>query len=348
MSEYNKLILQNIAPSGTKKIGLYNKNGDRIVGIPIAYLAFPKPSVSGQKLYSFGALSDVHYQNTKAEASEDFQRALTYLNDTEKVDFICICGDLTDNGTSDELTEYRNAVDTYSPNTPVYAIMGNHDARGGLFESIEQYTGNPYYYSIEQKNDVFIFVGAIADWNTEIFSIEELQWLYETLEANRNKRCFVFQHYRPEDGCGNALGIYSRTYDDWDGYCAEVFESLMKHYQNVILFHGHSHLKLYMQEYDELANYDNVFGCHSVHIPSIAVPRDINGAVNPPRVDVYADSEGYVVDVYENGIHLRGRDFVGEKFLPIASYWLDTTLKTIEPNTYTDSTGTIQTEIMEE
>jgi hypothetical protein len=29
------------------------------------------------------------------------------------------------------------------------------------------------------------------------------------------------------------------------------------------------------------------------------------------------------------------------KYLPIASYWIDTTLQTIAANTFTDSTGTI-------
>ena len=57
----------------------------------------------------------------------------------------------------------------------------------------------------------------------------------------------------------------------------------------------------------------------------------------------YAESEGYIVDMYENHIVLRGRDFVKEKFLPIATYCIDTTLQNIEAKTYTDSTGTITT-----
>ena len=60
-------------------------------------------------------------------------------------------------------------------------------------------------------------------------------------------------------------------------------------------------------------------------------------------MDIYADSEGYVVDVYKDGIHLRGRDFVKGEFLPIASYWLDTTLQTVEAGSYKDGTGTIVT-----
>jgi hypothetical protein len=77
-----------------------------------------------------------------------------------------------------------------------------------------------------------------------------------------------------------------------------------------------------------------------VHIPSLCVPRDI---IDGTLTNIYAESEGYVVDVYDDGIHLRGRDFVKGEFLPIASYWLDTTLQTIPEGTYTDTTGTINT-----
>lgn len=88
------------------------------------------------------------------------------------------------------------------------------------------------------------------------------------------------------------------------------------------------------------ANYDKAFGVHSVHIPSCAVPRDDTDG-DGTYDTLYAESEGYVVDVYENGIHLRGRDFVKGEFLPIASYWLDTTLQSIPAGTYEDPTGTI-------
>ena len=186
MAKYEGFIPQNVAMPNASKIAVYNPNGKQVGTIALRGLKFPD---NIEKLYSFGALSDVHYQEDTAP--EDFQRALTYLNETEDVAFTCICGDLTNNGTAAELTAYKNAVDTYSPDTPVYAIMGNHDWRGGLANSIANYTGHPTYYSIEHGNDVFIFVGIINDWTTDVLSTEELQWLYETLEANRNKRCFI-------------------------------------------------------------------------------------------------------------------------------------------------------------
>ena len=92
-----------------------------------------------------------------------------------------------------------------------------------------------------------------------------------------------------------------------------------------------------------MANIDHIFGGWSIHIPSLSVPRGGDPSGASSIKEIYADSEGYVVDVYENDIHLRGRDFVKGEFVPIASYWLGTTLQVIEPGTYTDSTGTIKT-----
>ena len=99
-------------------------------------------------------------------------------------------------------------------------------------------------------------------------------------------------------------------------------------------------MKFDLQELDTTANYNEALGFKSVHIPSLVAPRDIVGS---ELSAIYAESEGYVVDVYKNGIHLRGRDFVKEEFLPIASYWIDTTLVNVPEKSYTDSTGTITT-----
>lgn len=328
---YPHFIPENIAPFGARRIGIYNSNGLRVGQIPLGRLT---PPTRSQRLYSYAALSDVHMQYETAPA--DFQAALTYLNDV--VDFICICGDMTTNGTASELSVYKQYVDQYAK-IPVYAIAGNHEGyNSNILSILETYTGKPLYYSFTQGDDVFIMVGVKSNTQGALFASGELQWLYETLEANRNKRCFVFQHVFPKT---NSLGLYSNGI--WGGTEATVFESLMRHYPNVVLFHGHSHLRFDLQvEYGDKANYDKDFGCHSVHISSLASPRDANSTDNG-WVNVFADSEGYVVDVYKNGIHLRGRDFVKGEYLPIASYWLDTTLQTVAAGTYTDSTGTITT-----
>lgn len=348
--KYTHFIRENIAPVGAKKIGVYNSDGKRVCGIALGRLA---PSLANaDKLYSFTALSDPHIP--RETASTDFQRALTFAENN--CDFTCICGDLTVNGTDSELAQYKSIVDTYAKTKPVYAVGGNHDSIPAdmTFDRLTPYTGKPMYYSFEQGNDVFIMLshygkyeGDGIGWlSSKFVSIDELQWLYETLETNRNKRCFVFNHVYPyDDGVGDANRLYNGAY--WrtqDGGVGQAFINLLKHYKNTILFHGHSHLRFQLQEKDEIANYSSDVGYRSVHIPSLSVPRDmVSGSLDY----VYAESEGYVVDVYENCIILNGRDFIDNDadghLLPIATYKIDTTLQTIEPNTFVDSTGTITT-----
>lgn len=338
MAQYKDFITYNIASKNARRIGIYDVNGNRVGFIPLGSLTFPDV---GQKLYSFGALSDIHLPMQTGE--EDFKRAMEYLVGVEKVDFITICGDLTYNGTNAELANYKAKVNAYRGNTPVYAITGNHEnypngvAEGDIEGRIATYTGHPLYYSFAKGNDVYIMVGIRSNSAADLFTTPELQWLYETLEANRNKRCFVFEHVFPWDGSGDVLDAYST--DLLSGTVGKVFLSLMRHYKNAIWFHGHSHVKFDGQIYGDMANIDRLYGMYSLHIPSLCYPAEGDA----DRGYLYAESEGYVVDVYENGIHLRGRDFVKGEFLPIASYWLDTTLQTIPAGTYTDPTGTIVT-----
>lgn len=338
MAQYKDFITYNIASKNARRIGIYDVNGNRVGFIPLGSLTFPDV---GQKLYSFGALSDIHLPMQTGE--EDFKRAMEYLVVVEKVDFITICGDLTYNGTNSELANYKAKVNAYRGNTPVYAVTGNHEnypngvAEGDIEGRIATYTGYPLYYSFTHGNDVYIMVGVRSNSAADLFTTAELQWLYEILEANRNKRCFVFEHVFPWDGSGDVMDAYST--DLLSGTVGKVFLSLMRHYKNVIWFHGHSHVKFDGQIYGIMANIDTIYGMYSLHIPSLAYPAEGDA----DRGYLYAESEGYVVDVYENGINLRGRDFVKGEFLPIASYWLDTTLQTIPAGTYKDSTGTIVT-----
>lgn len=337
ISKFEHFIPQNIAPKNTKRIGIYDSKGNRVGGFGVGHLKIP---TVGNPLYKYAVVSDVHLQYSTA--LEDFQRALTYSFETENVDFMVVDGDLTDNGETTDLEAYKEAVGDYE----VYEISGNHETYTlgeDIANQIETYTDEPFYYSFEKGNDVFIMVGVKSEY--ELFTVAELQWLYETLEVNRNKRCFVFMHIFPSKettpSCGNAYGIYHN-------YCwshptqTVVFESLMKHYKNVSFFHGHSHLEFALQSKDcQYANYDESNGYRSIHIPALSILRSGNSSGSDSRYDISSGSQGYVVDVYENGIHLRGRDFVKGEFLPIASYWLDTTLVNIEANTYVDSTGTI-------
>lgn len=358
MPQYTNFIKENVAIKGAKRIGIYDGNGNRVGQIPLGNLAEP----DGEKLYSFGALSDVHIVYNTAES--DFRAALTYLNNDIDVAFTCICGDLTDNGTEAQLQQYKEVVDECSSDTPVYAIAGNHEHYESVSSSyLEKYTGHPLVYSFSHGNDMFLMIGCYKHATDGAFTQEMLQQIYEFLEENRNKRCFIFEHVFPtKNDSGNAGGIYlTRVKDifgdgtadpadngDTDSGKGAIFQSMLRHYKNTVLFHGHSHLKFDLQEIDKKANYNDSLGYRSIHIPALSITRDyVEQDTGSTLKNVQADSEGYVVDVYENGIFLRGRDFAKNdykgEFIPIATYWIDTTLQDIEEGTFIDTTNTIDT-----
>lgn len=284
---------------------------------------------SNQPLYSFGVLSDLHIQYGKSTYGgvADFQRALTYLKD--RVSFTCISGDLVAwagtgsveyFGTKDYMAQYKACVDKYAGDMPVYECAGNHETypAQGVTGTIDtdkwrETTGEELYYSFTYGNDVFIFLSLKGTNINDLFPAGGLEWLEVTLESNKNKRCFVFQHC-PElaDSTADPSGTWS---DIMEGTSGKAFIALMKRYPNTIWFHGHTHVTLGVDEYPV----SDVLGYKSIHVPSLGAPRfydESDSTLKDYYYDRYGNkvwgsllSEGYIVDVYENKIILRGINF---------------------------------------
>lgn len=308
-------------------------------------------------LYSFGVLSDLHIQY--ATGLDDFQRALTYLR--ERVPFTCVCGDLVSFASAENMEQYKEYVETYAGGMAMYECAGNHETFpelgvGGVLDTAlwKETTGKEPYYSFVYGDDVLLFLSNYRHANSsELFPDGGLDWLEATLEANKDKRCFVFQHI-PEsaDSSADPSNRYDATLM---GATGQAFVSLMKRYKNTVWFHGHTHITLGTAQYpiSEKRRY------RSVHIPSLASPRFYDEEANAV-VDYYFDengnkvwgstlAEGYIVDVYKNKIVLHGINFAaGDNKDEVATladevYVFDTTLQAVAAETYTDDTGTITT-----
>ena len=332
---YSDFIDVNIPPYMASTIGVYNSSGERIGFIPLS--DFKK--TFGTRLYRFGLLSDVHdYEGSAAEASDDFYRALTLFNDKEDVKMTCICGDITQNGTETEFAFYANDVTRFSPNTPVYTTTGNHDATySGLNNDLwEQYTGKPRVFELSEtlsdgSVDHFLFLG-MSYWSMGSggtpYLLEDITWLGDKLEEYRNERCFVFTHLFFPDRAGNMNEVYPQS--NWlGGTQLEKLEKLCDRYVNSIWFSGHSHWKWALQKFQDRANIYRAYKNNKpscgwcVHVPSCASPIDSNGTT---RESKNLESEGAIVDVYQNYVDIRGVDIKNGKYFPIATYRLNTTL----------------------
>lgn len=337
---YPHFIPQNIAPSGAKSIGVYNSNGKQIGTIALGRMARPQKT----KLYSFGLVSDIHLwkvnSSSYGNSNEKFDNALSYF-ESKNCSFCVVPGDLTITGfylrtnDSDVSTQfldegqflaYKTICGTHT--IPVYELMGNHESYYGMpisnnLSLMSQYTGNSVLsYTFSQGNDLFIMCGQPRDaW---VMSAEDLTWLGNTLEENKDKRCFVFVHAYIEEDSGDAMDVRENSiFELWGASNKKAFMDLMRNYPNVILFHGHSHMKFECQELDECANYTDKNGFKSVHVPSLAVPRDVDVA-NNKSVDDKTASQGYIVDVYDDCIVLNGMDFINNTPIPLGTFKIGT------------------------
>lgn len=344
MNVIDTLIKENVAPYSSSSIGIFNSNDELVGKIPLNNF---KPNY-GERLFRFGILSDVHNNNADSQSNEDivdFENALQFFNDTESVNITCICGDITQGGRPAQFAIYQGIVEDKSYNTPVYTTTGNHDcpSSGDLNNSDwEPYTGNPKTFEFVQRignEDVhFLFLGmnrySLGDGGVPYLD-SDIEWLEEKLEEYRNERCFVFTHLFFPEKAGNFKHIYPST--NWLGgaQLTKLLE-LNEHYLNTVWFSGHSHWKWYLQKYEDKANvyrsYDengNPTCGWCVHIPSCASPIDSDGVSS--RVSKGLESEGGIVDVYEDYIVIRGMvfkdtDTYTNLYLPVAQYKLDTTI----------------------
>jgi 3',5'-cyclic AMP phosphodiesterase CpdA len=244
---------------------VYDGNGNKVCEIPLGRMTPP----TKQKLYSFGLVSDIHLWKTTSSwnANEKFDNALSYF-ENQGCAFCVVSGDLTQSGLyfspddtsanayleEAQFAKYKEICDKHT--IPVYELMGNHESYYGKaitnnLTKMETYTGNSALsYTVTQGNDVFILCGQPQD--TVVMSDADFTWLGNTLEANKNKRCFVFIHSHIDDNVeggvedsGNpAFARENSIFGYWGATKTANFINLMKQYPNAILFHGHTHIML--------------------------------------------------------------------------------------------------------
>ena len=172
---------------------------------------------------------------------------------------------------------------------------------------------------------MFILVGQPKDaW---VMSDDDFTWLAETLAVNKDKRCFVFVHSHIDDNIeggiedsGNpAFARENSIFGYWGATKTNNFINLMKQYPNVIVFHGHTHIMFEAQEFDKDANFSDENGFKSVHVPSSGTPRKLVSDDGTWEAKS-SESQGYIVDVYDDCIVLNGMDLINEKPVPIGTY----------------------------
>lgn len=255
----------------------------------------------------FVVVSDIHMEGNNTKRFERFPKALLDINGaSRKNDALVMLGDNTMNGQHIEHIFLTLSLKLFSDIGHNLIAMGNHEiftAENGYekgFKKFSDYgkmiTGldieKPYYYDVIDGY-YFIVLGSEADMGVQAYiSDEQLEWLDGTLAkaTEDGKPAFVFCHFPLEDTVKNAwsAGLIGEQSE-------EIFSILAK-YKNIFYFSGHLHNAI---------DFSDVIvknGVTFVDVPSLLSDNSTSGI---PSVGM-----GYCVEVTENSVELRVRDFI--------------------------------------
>ena len=325
-SSYNDISTGNEVlefPEGTKYIRLKSDTDEHTIDIVKERITLKKFLKKENFLYSFGLLSDVHIDNNfdadyedSGMSIKDYKNALRFLED-EGANFIAYCGDMTKNY-NDSLVNYQMIAECLKKShIPNYIIKGNHDAGTGYFD---EYVSGTSRFTVPYKDDLFIFIGNSYETGTNAgMSQGRVNYIKSIIEDNPDRRLFLMYHqfirgYGSGDGTG---GLYSYVTlgDDPNNTLTNEFIELVTSTPNLIYCHGHSHIRINVQDTCPTANYYHADGeCHDIHVPSCARPRIPNesGGLD----SYYEGSEGYIVDVYSDKVIFKAINFATNSYMP--------------------------------
>lgn len=272
----------------------------------------------GNKMYTFGVLSDIHLRpDNYCHGIDDFNRAIPCMQNLG-AEFVGIAGDIGFYGNINELELYQSAKNNLAA-VPFYAVRGNHD-KPFSDADWQTYTGFAPNHEFVYNGDVFLFVSLDYVNNTtstvDVGYAVGLAWLKERLDRYKEARIFIFIHFPPT----GYSGLRDGQYYGWSKASTEddEFVSVINQTKNVIVFTGHTHYKLQVEDtYDNMNIYRfNASRTALVHVPSCAYPRNANSDSEESL------SQGYLVEVYEQGVMIRGVDLVAGELMPEYEYAL--------------------------
>ena len=203
-------------------------------------------------------------------------------------------------------------------NTPIIPVEGNHDVGNGegdydkLTKRFLFYANNafdaeiekPFYY---KEIGGYYFIVISSEWyngnNSHGFSDEQLIWLESLVKkaSGEGKPVFVFGHYTFWEVRSESDSLYN----------------ILTKYDHVFYFHGHNH-----------AHFDEFSLSYFAKTAIINLPKwdNIPGEDSSLNSDTGA---GVLVEVYDDKVVVRGRDFITDRWLPERTYSLVPGIPTI-------------------
>ena len=268
-------------------------------------------------LISFQVISDPHLiENSRTQTNS--ANLIDALNDIAMLDptssVVLYPGDITDSGKEVQYAGFYDVINNFSSTKSLVAI-GNHDVRwltGGFEEAKERFlrynadimgdTDGNVYYDEWIDGYHFVVLNTEKDYKDQAYlSPEQLAWLDEKLSENEDpdKPIFLMVHQALE-------GTYEQAEEDIIEQSDELKEVLKKH-PTTVMFTGHIHNGI-----------DIVSAVNIGYGTQVDVPSFYYSSYGDKTAQV-----GYQVNVFEDSIEIRMRDFKND-------IWLDDYQMTID------------------
>ncbi|WP_169083798.1 metallophosphoesterase family protein [Paenibacillus sp. PL91] len=265
-------------------------------------------------IISFQVITDTHVTTERDHIyNRHLEQALLDIaaHSTNSIGIMHV-GDVTDHGLRAEYAEFVRIWEACKAGLPdMQFTFGNHDLFLGDWSSqlklYESYTGmNGAYYDKWLQGYHFIFLGSEQGGLKDFAYLteEQLAWLDRKLgeDASSSKPVFVFLHQPLKDTVAGSL-----EGQGWHGVIQdEELKAILAKHPQTIMFNGHTHWEL-----------EAGHACFEGKGITATLFNAASVAYLWTNADEYKEgSQGYYVDVYEDKVIVRGRDFV-------TSSWID-------------------------
>ena len=266
-------------------------------------------------LYSFEVISDLHIQSTFPTHISHLKMALRDMSSlSSNSSALFTTGDNTNRTTEAEFQLLNKIIEEnkteYTPN--IYYTIGNHDYMyltnyEVALDLFKKYTKTEsVFYSKTINNNKFIVLGSTSKVMEGKMSVFQLEWLEEELSTvNKNDSTFIFLHQPLIDTVSGSLK--TQMGQNWYGFVEQSnkIKEIINNYPNVLLFSGHTHWTL---DSVQPALYGNKEKASFVNCASVGYLWNDSDTNEP-------GSEGIYVDVYEDYVFIKGREFLDRKWV---------------------------------
>lgn len=178
---------------------------------------------------SFIAISDSH------GFYDDLKAAVDYINTRSEVDFVVMCGDITDSGLAKEFEWYRQII--MSLKVPIITLLGNHDYNSNGATIYKKMFGPSNFYFDYGKFRFIGFDDVVWENNN---ATPHFDWLRAVLENVKTevRPAVLFAHIPSWN-------------DQLTGAKSREMESIIQDSPVVLCMHGHHHNYEY-REHDNI------------------------------------------------------------------------------------------------